>query len=301
MNTELKQIADLALFARIVQAGGISRCARVLGMERTTISRRLGSLERALGVKLLERSPRRVSVTEAGRKCFAHCEQLLQAAQNAHTLAAEGATDEDRPPLAVAAPPDVLEQFIDPVLVAFEAQHKRVDIERQSVCIDEDVFSRVDLVVTWGGVELPAAVSKMVMSVQQSLYASPAYVARRGMPDSPYELGAHVCVEIDNADTQSVWRFDHHGESLSIRVTPRSRLAGLLEAREAAIAGLGICRLPDYLCRDAIIAGRLEPVAAEYACEPRPLLLHWPRRDELKPGATTLRLYIEDALQHFTS
>ena len=70
MYGELKQVADLALFAKIVQTGGISKCAADLGMERTTISRRLGSLERQLGVRLLDRTPKHIAVTDAGRRCL---------------------------------------------------------------------------------------------------------------------------------------------------------------------------------------------------------------------------------------
>jgi DNA-binding transcriptional LysR family regulator len=83
MYGELKQVADLALFAKIVQTGGISKCAADLGMERTTISRRLGSLERQLGVKLLDRTPKYIAVTDAGRRCLEQCEMLLESAQNA--------------------------------------------------------------------------------------------------------------------------------------------------------------------------------------------------------------------------
>jgi len=87
MQGELRQVADLALFAKIVQAGGITRCAADLGMERTTISRRLGTLEKTLGVKLLDRSPKHIAVTEAGRRCLKQCEKLLESAQNARSLA----------------------------------------------------------------------------------------------------------------------------------------------------------------------------------------------------------------------
>ena len=90
MQGELRQVADLALFAKIVQTGGISRCAADLGMERTTISRRLGTLERALGVRLLDRSPKRISVTDAGRRCLEQCEQLLESSRNAYSLATIG-------------------------------------------------------------------------------------------------------------------------------------------------------------------------------------------------------------------
>ena len=87
MQGELQQVANLALFAKIVQTGGISRCAAELGMERTTISRRLGTLERTLGVKLLDRSPKHIAVTDAGRRCLKQCERVLESAQNAQSLA----------------------------------------------------------------------------------------------------------------------------------------------------------------------------------------------------------------------
>lgn len=87
MYEELKQVADFALFAKIVQTGGISRCARELGMERTSVSRRLKILERNLGVKLLDRTPRIMVLTEAGRRCLKQCEKLLEASQNAYVLA----------------------------------------------------------------------------------------------------------------------------------------------------------------------------------------------------------------------
>ena len=109
MQGELRQVADLALFAKIVETGGISRCAADLGMERTTISRRLGTLERALGVKLLDRTPKYIVVTEAGRRCLEQCEQLLEAAQNAHSLATVGAMISNTAPIVVGAPPDIIE------------------------------------------------------------------------------------------------------------------------------------------------------------------------------------------------
>ena len=105
MHGELKQVADLALFAKIVQTGGITRCAADLGLERTTISRRLGSLEQTLGVKLLDRTPKHITVTDAGQRCLEQCEILLESAANAQSLATIGAIVVNNSPIVVGAPP----------------------------------------------------------------------------------------------------------------------------------------------------------------------------------------------------
>ena len=109
MHGELKQVADLALFAKIVQTGGISRCAADLGMERTTISRRLSTLERSLGVKLLHRTPKRMVVTDAGRRCRRKCAahrlrpRYIGFPHNGHPNMEGGAGEKAELPAAVAA------------------------------------------------------------------------------------------------------------------------------------------------------------------------------------------------------
>ena len=135
MQGELRQVADLALFAKIVQTGGISRCAADLGMERTTISRRLGTLERTLGVKLLDRSPKHIAVTDAGRRCLEQCEQLLESAQNAQSLATIGSIIANTAPIIIGAPPDIIDRYLEPRLSEFEAENSGIRIERPDAMV----------------------------------------------------------------------------------------------------------------------------------------------------------------------
>ena len=131
MQGELRQVADMALFAKIVQTGGISRCAEDLGIERTTVSRRLGALEKSLGVRLLDRSPKHLSVTDAGRRCLEQCEMLLESSRNAHSLATSGEIVASSTPLVVGAPPDIIDRYLERLLAEFEELNPGIEVERR--------------------------------------------------------------------------------------------------------------------------------------------------------------------------
>ena len=296
INSELRQIADLALFARIVQAGGISRCAEALGMERTTISRRLGALERALGVKLLERTPRRVSVTDAGKRCFEHCEQLLLCASTAHAAVTDIPLSPAIVPLVVAAPADIFDHSLDAALSDFEQKHASLLVERSLFSSwNDDTFDSIDICVDWKSPPKGLGITRKLVEVPQSVYASPDYTGRAPAPLSPYEIDLHACIVAGDVRERPVWQFTAGTEKTRIHIRPRSVVASLLEAREAAAAGLGVSLLPDYLCESMVHSGRLERLLPDYLADPRPLFLSWSRHASIKPKATGLRMHIETA------
>jgi DNA-binding transcriptional LysR family regulator len=195
MQGELKQVADLALFAKIVQTGGISRCAADLGMERTTVSRRLGTLERALGVKLLDRTPKHITVTEAGRRCLEQCEQLLESAQNAHSLATIGEPVTNTAPIIIGAPPDIFERYLEPRLSEFEKANPGIRIERQPISIwTEELIETVDLGVALAPVIANSGWTNTIAHVCQSVYASAEYASQRNLIAAPFDLESHDCI-----------------------------------------------------------------------------------------------------------
>jgi len=211
MQGELRQVADLALFAKIVQTGGISRCAADLGMERTTISRRLGTLERALGVKLLDRTPKHIAVTDAGRRCLEHCELLLESAQNAQSLATIGSILTNTAPIIVGAPPDIIDKYLEPKLSEFESQNSGIRIERQPISVwTEASLEAVDLGITLAPVTIAGGWTNTVAYVRQSVFASTAYAAQHRSVLSPFDLESHDCiVESSDSDRHS-WRFERN-------------------------------------------------------------------------------------------
>ena len=299
MQGELKQIADLALFAKIVQTGGISRCAADLGMERTTISRRLGMLERSLGVKLLDRTPKQIVVTDAGRRCLQHCEQLLELSHNAQSLATNGEIVANMSPIVIGAPPDIIERFLEPLLDEFEGANPGLRIERRPVSIwSGDIAESVDLGIALGAVPGNVGWTNTIACVRQSIYASSDYLSRCPRPASPFDLKRHECIVENSGNERHAWQFEHNGDATTVRIEAKFVVSGLLEAREATLAGLGISRLPQYLCESYLHAGRLVDLMPEAESAGRDVIVISPRRRRRKTGAAALRMHLESAFNN---
>ena len=296
MQGELKQVADLALFAKIVQTGGISKCAADLGVERTTISRRLGSLERNLGVKLLDRSPKHISVTDAGKRCLEQCEMLLESAQNALSLATLGAIVADTSPIVIGAPPDIIDRFLEPRLAGFESDNPRVSIERRPVSFwTEEAVESVDIGVALAPVTVTGGWTNVVGQLPQSIFASAEYVTNHGMIGSPLDLKVHDCI-VEAADSdRHAWRFGRGDRTMTVTVDAKYVVSGLLEAREATLAGLGICRLPRYLCEPYLHSGSLVDLTPEFESSGRDVVMINPRAGQRKTGTAALRMHVEAA------
>ncbi|MDJ0709488.1 MAG: LysR family transcriptional regulator [Woeseiaceae bacterium] len=294
MQQELNQVANLALFARIVQTGGISRCAADLGIERTTVSRRLSDLERDLGVQLLIRSPKNLNVTEAGKLCFERCEELLRIARDAQTAATSGNAVVGAEPIVVGAPPDIIDCYLGSKLAQFEAENPKITVQSYPMsCWTKDAFMSVDLMIGWDAPSSADALVRKLVGVEQSVYASPEYLSKRGTVESPQEIRNHTCIVDDARKKNRTWKFDRDLDSCGVLLKSWVEVSGMLEARAATLAGLGLCRLPKYLCERHVTEGRLIPLLAEHTPAARSLLLISPTQGITKPRATTLRLFIE--------
>jgi DNA-binding transcriptional LysR family regulator len=301
MQGELKQVADLALFAKIVQTGGISRCADDLGMERTTISRRLGTLERTLGVKLLDRSPKHIAVTDAGRRCLEQCEQLLESARNAQSLATIGAIIANTAPLIIGAPPDIIDRYLEPRLSAFESENAGIRIERRPVTIwTEEAIESVDLGITLAPLTIAGGWTNTIAYVRQSIFASTDYARQRTPVLSPFDLESHDCIVESSDSERHSWRFERNEKVTTVTVNSKYVVSSLLEAREATLAGLGISRLPQYLCEPYLRSGRLVDLLPDTESTGRDVIVISPRQRQRKTGTAALRMYLETAFNRKT-
>lgn len=298
MQGELRQVADMALFAKIVQTGGISRCAEDLGMERTTVSRRLGALEKSLGVKLLDRSPKHVSVTDAGRRCLEQCEMLLESSRNAHSLATSGEIVASPTPLVVGAPPDIIDRYLERFLSGFEELNPGLEVERKPVSHwSEEAIESVDLGLALAPLSIDIGWTNSVAQLRQSIYASTAYVFSHSEITTPFELQSHHCI-VEKADgDRHAWRFERNEKITTVAIKPKFVVSGLLEAREATLAGLGISRLPEYLCEPYLSSGRLVDLMPNAESAGRDLLIISPRNRQRKSGTAALRTYLDDAFR----
>jgi DNA-binding transcriptional LysR family regulator len=302
MHGELKQVADLALFAKIVQTGGISKCAADLGMERTTISRRLGSLERQLGVKLLDRTPKYIAVTDAGRRCLEQCEMLLESAQNAQSLATVGAVVADTSPIIIGAPVDIIERYLETPLDKYQSDNPRIRVECHPVSVWTDAaVASVDIGIALSPVNVSSGWVNTVTQLRQSVFASAEYVAEHGRAESPFDLDQHDCIVEAEDSGRYAWRFGRDDKITTVTVKPKYVVSGLLEAREATLAGLGACRLPQYLCEPYLRSGRLAEVTPALESVGRDVVVISPRVRQRKSGTAALRMFLEAAFRQQAS
>ena len=301
MHGELKQVADLALFAKIVQTGGISRCAADLGMERTTISRRLGSLERTLGVKLLDRTPKHIAVTDAGQRCLEQCEILLESAANAQSLATIGAIIANKAPIVVGAPPDIIDRYLEPRILSFESENPGMRVDRKPVTVwSEDAIESVDIGIALAPVSIASGWTNTIAHVRQSVFAGIDYASQHEPVRTPFDLEGHDCiVETSDRDTHS-WRFGRADSVTTVTVRAKYKVSGLLEAREATLAGLGIARLPQYMCEPYLRSGRLVDLTPDVESAGRDVIVISPRQRQRKTGTAALRAHLESAFNERT-
>lgn len=270
-------------------------------MERTTISRRLGALEKTLGVKLLDRSPKHIAVTEAGRRCLEQCEQLLESALNAQSLATIGSTIANSAPLVVGAPPDIIDRYLETLLVAFEEENTGLTIERRPVTVwTEEAIESVDLGLTLAPLKVAGGWTNTIAYVRQSIYASADYVAQHRPIKTPFDLEAHDCILEASDNERNSWRFEQNGKATTVTVKAKYVVTSLLEAREATLAGLGICRLPQYLCDPYLGSGRLIDLMPDHESSGRDVIAISPRQRQRKSGIAALRMHLESAFSKKT-
>lgn len=259
------QFEDMAIFIKIVEAGGISRAAEQLGIAKSAVSRRLGELERRLGVQLMNRSTRRYSLTEAGRNYYARAAQILSdtAELNAEMSETQGLL---RGSVRMSLPLSFGLQHLAPAIVDFVCQHPelRVDIDFSDRHVDL-IEEGYDLAVRITDPKSSTLIARKLTPIHFVLCASPAYLETRGVPRHPDDLSYHDGLFYSNVPARSWTLISPQGKEF--QASPHVRLSASNGdfLREAAVAGLGITRAPMFLVRGALEDGRLQTVLADYS------------------------------------
>jgi DNA-binding transcriptional LysR family regulator len=258
----------MSAFVAVARAGGFSAASRELGIPLATLSRRVADLEIALRAQLLQRSTRRVVLTEAGESFYAACQRLLDALRDAE----ESVTGEYRTPkgeLTVTAPVGFGRLHLQPVALDFLAAYPEIRLrlllaDRVVNLIEEEVDVALRIA------ELPdsSLVAKPLGGVRMVVCGSPNYFERFGMPAHPKELLRHDCIAWSALTPNDGWWFREAGVDRTYSI--RTRLSTTLpeSALAAAQAGLGLVQTTCYQADPAVREGRLVRVLTEFECEP---------------------------------
>ncbi len=283
----MQDLNDMAYFAEVVDQGSFAAAARSLGLPKSRLSRRVAQLESRLGVRLLQRTTRRLSLTEAGEQYHRHCVAMREAAEAAAEAIALVQT-EPRGTIRVVCPVTLAQGTIGALIPEFLSRHPQVRIDLQ---VDNRV---VDLVQEGIDVALRVRASlddsgslvvKNLGLTSSLLVASPALLARAGAPQRVDELRRLPTVAMSAADGRATWRLvGPQGQAYELDHRPAYTANDLLTLLHAAVQGLGMTVMPDYMCRREMQRDALQLVLPDWA--PPPGILHavFPSRRGMVPA-----------------
>jgi DNA-binding transcriptional LysR family regulator len=253
----MQRLSDVEIFLAVVEARSFSRAARRLGRSQPAMSRAVAALETRLGVRLLDRTTRRMRLTEAGAAYAARCRDALEALRAAETDAREAASAL-RGRVRISAPPTFARIRLGPLLADLAAAHPR--IETEWVLSDRNVdlgAEGFDAAIRLGSLPDSSLAARRIARERNVLCASPAHLARDGVPTRVEDLARRNCLVLAGDRVHAVARFRVNGALRRIPLTGNLASNDLGLLHEAARAGLGIAVLPSWLVADDLRTGAL--------------------------------------------
>jgi DNA-binding transcriptional LysR family regulator len=271
----------MAMFVRVVQAGSFSAAARELSVPKSTLSRKVSELEARLGARLLQRTTRRLGLTDAGRVYFDQGVRIVASAQEAEASVGR-LQSAPRGVLRVSAPASF--GLLGPIVAEYLREHADVVLELvasdRAVDLVEENF---DVALRAGALADSTLVARAVGSIKRVLVAEPNYCKTHGTPAEPADLEQHAAITFGSGTAPNVWALEAGEKRVEVRVRPRLAVNDFDIMRAAALAGVGIAWLPEFVCADDIRRRRLRRVLPAWCSAEVPLHAVYPSSRHLAP------------------
>jgi DNA-binding transcriptional LysR family regulator len=292
------RLASITAFVRVADSGGFSAAARRLNLSKATVSDQVQALENTLGVRLLNRTTRRVSLTEVGREYYERCSQILHDLTEADEAAgAQQATP--RGQLRIYCHQGI-GRFVAPVVTGFLARYPEasVDLRTGDVMVDL-VQEAFDLAIS----PLPPPDSTLIRrhlaTLSLMLCGAPAYLERHPVPQSPADLAGHNCLRYPYAPSPDEWHFvDARGNTVVVRISGSLISSSPETTRAAAVAGIGLVLTAPFLVADLLASGALVPLLPGYRTQEVEINALYPHRRHL---SAKVRAFIDMLVDHFSN
>jgi DNA-binding transcriptional LysR family regulator len=293
----MDRLDALRSFRRVVELGGFSSAARDLGLSNAAISKHVAQLEGRLGARLLQRTTRRISLTEAGRAYYERTARLLDDLAEADDAVGRMQAA-PRGTLRVNAPMSFGVQYLAPVLPDFLARCPEVSIDLAMNDRVVDILEEgVDVALRIrSGLPDSRLIAQKLAPVRRLVCAAPAYLARRGRPQHPAELAHHDCLIYSLTDAPETWDFEGPEGPVAVPVRGRLRADNGQALRDAALAGIGIIRLPSFSVAPELKAGRLVEILAGWRVPAHEFYAVYPTNRYLAPK---LRAFVDFLAERF--
>jgi DNA-binding transcriptional LysR family regulator len=273
MEASVDRLESMSILLTAIEAGSLSAASRRLRTPLTTVSRKVSELEAHLKTRLLNRSSRKLTLTDAGRSYVEACRRILEDVGEAER-AASGEYGAPKGDLVITAP--IVFGRLHVLPVAMEFLRAQPDIDIRMVLADR-VFNiledRVDVAVRIGALPDSSLVATRVGSIRRVVCGSPAYFSERGTPKNPGALRSHDCVNFEGLTSADTWMFKIGKSDVSVAIHSRLVLNTAEAAIDAAVAGIGITRVLSYQIANAVQAGALAVALEKFEPAPWPVSL----------------------------
>ena len=293
----MNELSAMQAFCKVARTNSFSDAAREMGLSKAVVSRRVGELEDSLGIRLLNRTTRRVSLTDAGLAYLVRSQRILD---DLNELQETTRSLSETPTglLRVTAPDTFGQVKIASLLKRFLRQHPNVsvqlDLTNRYVDIVEEGF---DLAIRIGKLKDSSLFSRKILRSRVYACASPAYIEEFGEPALPSDLEPHTCITYKDRSLRFDWRFKKGTQEFIVSVADRVQVNSYDAAYRMVRDGLGIALLPDYLIEEDISAGRLLHLLSSYRYRNDDVHAIFPHKHYMSPKVRTFIEYLADNLR----
>lgn len=261
----LPDLEGLAIFAKVVETRSFAGAAAELKLSKATVSKAVKRIETRLGARLINRTSRRLALTDAGRQLAGRAAHILAEGEAAEDAALAQATV-PRGLVRLAAPMSFGLLHVAPLLPEFLATFSEVSIDLQLSDAHVDLIGEgFDAAIRIAVLPDSSLVVQRLCEMPRYLVGSPIYLNRHGRPRHPLDLAQHRCISYSNAMASETWRFTKDGKSASVRPSGPLRVNNGDAMMPALVAGTGLGILPEFILRDALAAGRLERLLPDWS------------------------------------
>jgi len=282
---------EILVFARVVQNGSFTGAAAQLDMPKSTVSRKVSELEERLNARLLQRTTRKLSLTDVGRTYYDYCARIVAEVEDAER-AVSTLQDAPRGLLRVTSGPNSM--FLAPIITDYLKSYPEVALELVCTARAVDlVEERFDLGIRAGMLPDSTLIARSLGRVSWWLVAAPAYLKKRGWPRLPGDLAKHDCLFFGPGLSDLGPQLEKDGDVVRLTVSPRMTVTEMDILRAAAKAGLGIALLPAFQCVEELRARRLERVLRGWDAPSVPLQAVYPSTRHLSPKVKTFVEYLQ--------
>lgn len=260
----MDKLIQIRVFVRVAERGSFSAAGRELHVSQSSVSKAITALERSLGARLVNRSTRSVSLTEVGTRYYERCRQIIsdldeaESTVNVLNRSAVGT-------LKIAAPVPFGLMFISPRTARFQAHHPllKIDLDLNDRPLNL-VEQNIDVAIRLGHLAHPGLVARKLGDSPFLAVAAPAYLSARGIPQSPKDLAAHQCLLYTQQTHPAEWSFTKKSSVQTVTVDGNYQSNNLISLKDAAVAGIGIARLPLWMVDTEIKTGSLHRVLEKH-------------------------------------